>query len=81
MSKLSKVMSLLTGGTPKMPEIPAPKVPAPPAPTRRVDTGASVKVGVDSVKNQRVSGSGVKPRSSATVDILAGLGRGSGLRV
>lgn len=79
MSKIGKVLSIFTGGS-KAPaiNIPAPVVPAAPAPTRRTDTGSTITLGTDTVKNQRVSGRG-KSTSSSSVDILAGLGRSSGI--
>lgn len=81
MSKIGKVLSMLTGAT-KAPaiDIPAPAVPAAPAPTRRPDTGSTITLGTDAVKNQRVSGRGTST-SSKSVDILAGLGRSSGISI
>lgn len=81
MSKFSPILQAFGIGTPKTPaiEIPAAQVPAAPAPTRRTDTGATVAVGSDAVKNQRVSGRTSK--SSSSVDILAGLGSSSGLSI
>jgi hypothetical protein len=72
---------MLTGGgkTPTV-NIPAPAVPAAPAPTRRTDTGSTITLGTDAVQNQRVSGRG-KASSSSSVDILAGLGRSSGISI
>lgn len=80
MSKIGKVFSMLTGGKSPEVNIPAPAVPAAPAPTRRTDTGSTITLGTDAVKNQRVSGRGQTP-GSRSVDILAGLGRSSGLSI
>lgn len=76
---LGAVTSILGLGAPKIPSIPAPAVPAPPAPTRRTDTGASIVVGAEDVKNQRVSGS--RKTSPRAGDVLGGLGRGSGISI
>jgi len=76
---LGGVANMLGLGAPKMPAIPAAKVPAPPAPTRRTDTGASIIVGSDDVKNQRVSGT--RKTTSRAGDVLGGLGRGSGISI
>lgn len=76
---LGAVTSILGLGAPKAPAIPAPAVPAPPAPTRRTDTGASIVVGSDDVKNQRVSGT--RRTTSRAGDVLGGLGRGSGINI
>lgn len=81
MSKISKIVGALFGGSAKAPEIniPAAVIPAAPAPMKRTDTGASVTIGTDAVKNQRVSGGGsTKPKK---VDVLSGLGAGGGLSI
>lgn len=80
MSKIGKALSFLTGGKAPKIEIPAPEVPAAPAPTRRTDTGSTITLGTDAVKNQRVSGRGTTTGSKA-VDILAGLGRSAGISI
>ena len=76
MSKIKSVLGALGLGAPKIPPMPVPEIPAPPAPVRREDTGASIIVGSDEVKNERVSGRR-RNRDSG----LAGLGRGSGLNI
>lgn len=78
---LSPVTAILgIGKAPKAPEIPAPEVPAAPAPTRRTDTGASIIIGSDDVKSQRVSGTR-RAASSSSGNALGGLGRGAGLNL
>ena len=78
---LGGVLNILGLGAPKAPNIPAPAIPAPPAPTTRTDTGASIVVGSDAVKNQRVSGGTTTKRATSASDFLGGLGRGSGLGI
>ncbi len=63
-------------GRPEQPEIPEAEIPAAPAPSTRTDTGASVVVGADSVKDKRVSGGTSSSSSSGTKDVLGGLGKG-----
>jgi type II secretory pathway component HofQ len=60
-------------------DIPDPIAPAPPAPSRKVDTGAIVKVGQTGM-NDRLSGqgSGSTRRSASS---LSGLGRGAGISI
>jgi hypothetical protein len=60
-------------------DIPEPMAPAPPAPSRKVDTGAIVRVG-QSGASDRLSGrsTGSSRRSAST---LSGLGRGSGISI
>jgi len=85
MSKFKKILRSVTDfiglTTPKSAavNIPTPEVPAAPAPTRREDTGASIIVGSDAVKNQRVSGT--RRNSSRSGDTIGGLGRGSGIKI
>lgn len=84
MSKFKAILetvSSLLGGNAKAPVIPAPAVPAAPAPVRRTDTGASIAIGSDNTKNQRVSGRSVGTSSSSSSDVLGNLGRGSGLNI
>lgn len=78
---LSPITDTLFGKS-KAPEatpIPDPVAPAPPAPSRKVDTGAIVKVGNAST-NDRLSGRGSSTRRSASAG-LSGLGRGSGISI
>lgn len=87
MSKAAPIISAVTGvlglamsSKPKAPVLPPPAVPAPPAPTRRTDTGATVIVGANDVKNQRVSGTR-RSATSSSGNVLGGLGRGAGLNL
>lgn len=75
MSKFKKIVGAIFGGG-KAPKIVMPEavVPAVAAPETRVDTGATVAIGTDAVKNQRVSGRGSQTKKK--VDVLAGLGSG-----
>lgn len=59
--------------SPKMPQA---VVPAAAASGAREDTGAQVKLGVNDVKDSRVSGVRKNTTSSSSVDVLGGLGRG-----
>lgn len=62
----------------KKPKLPAPVIPAPPAPEARQDTGAIIKIGTDSVANERVSGNGSRGGGSRTApSALGGLGKAS----
>lgn len=73
MSKVIGKVSDVLFGRVEQPDIPEPEIPAVAAPTRREDTGASVVVGSDASKNQRVSGGGT---STTTGDVLGNLGKG-----
>lgn len=80
MSKFQKVFSavtgLLGGSTPKI-NIPQAEIPAAPAPTSNFDTGATITVGQDPTKDNRVSANTRKKKGSTSVDILGGLGLGN----
>lgn len=78
---VSPIAGLLGALSPKAPKMPKAEVPAAPAPTRRTDTGASVVIGSDAVKNQRVSGSAVKKTTTRATDPLGGLGSSAGLNL
>lgn len=79
MSKFKMVTNLigglLGGNTPKI-NIPAAAVPAAPAPTDPFDTGATIAVGSDQTKNDRVSATR-KKKGTTSADILGGLGLGN----
>lgn len=71
--------STIFGGDPKMPTA---ANPAKPARNPRLDTGASVALGTASdIQDQRVSGARAVAASNKSVDVLGGLGAGSGIRV
>lgn len=70
----------LLAPTPKAPALPAPQVPAVAA-SKRTDTGATVVLGSDEIKSQRVSGRRATGGGTATGDVLGGLGAGSGLSI
>lgn len=82
LNPISLLQQLLSPPKPPPYIIPKAEVPAPPAPVRRDDTGASIILGTDAVKNQRVSGSSrAKLLNAGSSDALGGLGRGSGLSI
>lgn len=62
------------------PPVPAAAAPTPAAaaPTARRDTGATVVIGADAVKNKRLSGNTTKKKNTTptSIDVLGGLGGG-----
>ncbi len=80
MSKFKAVTNfiggLFGGNAPKI-NIPKAEVPAAPAPTSPFDTGATIAVGADQTKNDRVSSTTRKKKGTTSVDILGGLGLGN----
>lgn len=73
-SKISETLGL-SAKPPKI-DIPEAQVPAAPAPNRREDTGATIIVGADASKDQRVSGGSKSGKKSSGGDVLGNLGRG-----
>lgn len=77
---MSFIGDLLGGGAVKIPEA---QIPAAPAPTRREDAGAEVTLGT-TLGSQRLSGkttAAASAPSSASYDVLGGLGYSSALTI